>query len=183
MCPDPGNQTPRALDDTHGETTMKKIVLAAGLATMAAGSAHAATATGSATATIIAPLQIAHNSGAALSFGTFTAGTGGSVSVTAAGVGTPSGDVAIVAGSSYAADAFTVTGSGTRTFNIATSSGNTVSTGGATPATMPFTLTALPSASLVGGTYTLNVGGTLNVASGQAAGAYTGTYTVTVTYQ
>ena len=132
---------------------------------------------------VIAPLQIAHNSGAALNFGTFTAGTGGTVVVTSAGAASVTGDVGLLTSSTSTADGFTVTGSGTRAFNITSSSSNTVTTGGATPSTMAFTLSTPASASLVAGSYTLNVGGTLTVASAQAAGNYTGSYTVTVTYQ
>lgn len=167
---------------------MKKIVLGAALLAISATSAQAATgstatATGSASATVVAPLKITHNSGAALNFGTFTAGTGGTVVVTSAGAGSVTGDVGTVTGNTNAADAFSVTGDGTRAFNISASSSNSVSTGGATPSTMAFTLTTPASASLAAGAYTLNVGGTLTVGSAQAAGAYTGTYTVTVTYQ
>jgi hypothetical protein len=76
-----------------------------------------------------------------------------------------------------------VTGDTARAFNISASSGNTVTTGGATPSTMAFTVSTPASASLAAGTYALGVGGTLTVGSAQAAGSYTGSYTVTVTYQ
>lgn len=169
---------------------MKKIVLVAALAAgLASGTAHAAggntaTANGTANATVIGPLAITHNSGAALSFGSFTAGTGGTVAVTAAGAVTASGDVGMLTGVNASADAFTVIGTANRAFGIAASTGNTVTTGGATPATMAFTVAPGTSAALnASGTYAMSVGGTLTVASGQAAGAYTGTYAVTVTYQ
>ena len=167
---------------------MKKIILGAALIALSAGAAQAdtgstSTATGSATATVVAPLKIVHPATAALNFGTFTAGTGGTVVVTSAGVGSVTGDVGTVNGNANSADQFTVTGDGTRSFNITTSTGNQVSTGGATPATMAFAVATPASAALVAGAYTLNVGGTLTVANNQAAGAYTGSYTVTVTYQ
>ena len=167
---------------------MKYIVAAAGLALLISGSAQAATGstastTGTANATVVAPLQIQHTSGAALNFGTFTAGLGGTVTVDSAGTGTAGSDVSFVNGNTNSADAFTVTGSGTRTFNITTSTGDTVSTGGPSPSTMAFTVSAPEDASLVSGSYTLNVGGELTVGSAQAAGSYTGSYTVTVTYQ
>jgi hypothetical protein len=167
---------------------MKKIVLGAALIALSAGAAQAATgstatATGAASATVVAPLKITHTASAALNFGTFTAGTGGTVVVTAAGAGSVTGDVGTVNGNTNAADSFAVVGDGTRSFNITTSTGNQVSTGGATPSTMAFAVSTPASAALVAGAYTLNVGGTLTVASAQAAGAYTGSYTVTVTYQ
>ena len=166
---------------------LKKILATAALTALSAGTAHAAgnsaTATGTATATVVAPLQITHTSGAALSFGAFTVGTGGTVTVSQAGAGSVTGDVALVTGGTVAPDAFTVTGSAARLFNITTSTGNTVTTGGATPATMPLALSAPASGTLTGGTFALKVGGTLTVAANQASGAYTGSYTVTVTYQ
>lgn len=173
-----------------GELTMKTITFAAAIALgLAAGTAQAATgntasATGTANATVVGPLQITHTTGAALSFGSFTAGTGGTVTVSTAGVAGVTGDVGLVTGSAASADAFTVTGTANRAFNIASSTGNTVSSGGATPATMAFTVSTGASGTLnAAGSYALAVGGTLNVASGQAPGAYTGSYTVTVTYQ
>ena len=172
-----------------GNKMMKKIVLIAALAAgLTGGTAHAAgstsTANGTATATVVGPLAITHNSGAALSFGSFTTGTGGSVTVTSAGAVTASGDVGMVTGVNASADAFTVIGTANRAFGITSSSGNTVSTGGATPATMAFTVSPGTSAALnASGTYAMAVGGTLTVASGQEAGSYSGTYSVTVTYQ
>ena len=168
---------------------MKKIVLVAALAAgLTGGTAHAAgntaSANGTANATVVGPLAITHNSGAALSFGSFTAGTGGTVSVTSAGAVSASGDVSMVTGVNASADAFTVTGTANRAFGIASSTGNTVSTGGATPAIMAFTVSPGTSAALnASGSFAMSVGGALTVASGQAAGSYTGTYSVTVTYQ
>lgn len=158
---------------------MKKIVLAAALVAFSSVSANAATATGSATATVVTPIAITHASGAVLAFGTFDAGTGGSVSVSQAGVGTAGGGVLFVSGSTNSADAFNVTGQGTRAFNI-TTGGGTVSNGSVT---MAFTTSAPATGTLVAGAASFNVGGTLTVASGQATGAYTGTYSATVVYQ
>jgi Domain of unknown function (DUF4402) len=49
---------------------------------------------------------------------------------------------------------------------------------------MPFTTTASASSATLtaGGTSSFTVGGTLTVAGTEAAGAYTGTYTATATY-
>ena len=158
---------------------MKKIVLAAALVALSSGSANAATATGSATVTVVTPIAITHTSGATLNFGTFDAGTGGSVSVSQAGVGTAGGGVLFVSGNTNAADQFNVTGQGTRSFNISTT-GGTVSNG---TVTMAFTTSAPASGTLVAGATSFKVGGLLTVASGQATGTYTGTYTATVVYQ
>ncbi len=158
---------------------MKKIVLAAALVALSSGAAHAATATGTANATVVTPIAIVHAPGAALNFGSFDAGTGGSVTVTQAGVGTAGGGVAFVSGNSNTADAFNVTGDGTRSFNI-TTGGGTVSNG---TTTMAFSTTSPATGTLIVGAASFNVGGTLTVASGQATGVYTGTYTATVVYQ
>ncbi|WP_068075829.1 DUF4402 domain-containing protein [Novosphingobium lentum] len=153
-----------------------------------ANAAHAAsgnsdTASGSANATVVAPISITHIAGAGLNLGTVTSGTGGTVIVSPNGSGSVTGDVATVAGNTNAADAFTVTGDPERAFDIFMSSGNTVSTGGTTPSTMALDITAPSSASLAAGAYTLNVGGTLTVGSDQPEGTYSGTYTATVSYQ
>jgi len=74
---------------------------------------------GSATATVVAPIALTHTSSAALNFGKFTAGTGGTVVVTAAGAQSATGGVAIVTGGSPSADAFSVSGDASRTFSIA----------------------------------------------------------------
>lgn len=162
---------------------MKKIVLAvlAGTVAMPALAAPGDTATtqGTATAQVVAPIAITHNAGAALSFGTMTAGNGGLVRVDAAGAGTVSGEVRLVAGGTTSADAFTVTGDANRAFSITT--GNGTVTAGAN--SMAFTTTAAASGTLnASGTTSFRVGGTLTVASNQAAGSYTGSYNATVTY-
>lgn len=167
---------------------MKKIALLLALTTfnpgLALAAGNTATATGTANATVVAPLQITHTNGAAIGFGAFTAGTGGTITVTQAGARSATGDVSLLSGGTVAADGFTVSGAGNRAFNIATSASSTVSTGGATPATMALALSAPATGTLsAGGTFALRVGGTLTVAANQAAGSYTGTYTVTVTYQ
>lgn len=164
---------------------MKKIILASAIILVSASPAFAAsgntsTASGSATATIVEPIVLTHTSGAALGFGRFTTGTGGSVTVSAAGVGSVGGDVAFVPGSTNSADAFSVTGDASRSFSISTGAG-TVTAG-----TTSISFTTSPSAATgtlgAGGTATFSVGGQLTLAGTEAAGAYTGTYSATVTY-
>ncbi len=163
---------------------MQKILLAA-LAALAPASAFAAsgntsTATGSATATVVAPIVLTHSSGAALSFGKFTTGTGGTVVVSAAGVASVTGDVGLVPGSTSAADTFTVAGDGNRSFSIATT-GGTVTSGSNS---MSFTTTPSASSATLsaGGSATFKVGGTLTVSGTTAPGSYSGTYSATVAY-
>ncbi len=163
---------------------MKKIILASAIALISATPAFAAsgntsTASGAATATIVSPIVLTHTTGAALGFGTFTTGTGGSITVTTAGAGSVGGDVAFVPGSTNSADAFTVAGDSSRSYSIATTGGSV--TAGST--SIAFTTT--PSATtdtLSGGAGSFTVGGTLTLLGTEAAGAYTGTYSATVTY-
>jgi len=164
---------------------VKKIILASVIAMVSATPAFAASgntssANGSATATIVSPIVLTHDSGAALGFGRFTTGTGGTVTVSVAGVGSVGGDVGFVPGSSNSADAFSVTGDAARSFSIATGAG-TVSNG---TTSINFTTTASASSSTLSGTGTgsFTVGGTLTLAGTEAAGAYTGSYSATVTY-
>jgi hypothetical protein len=168
---------------------VKKNILATTLATASvlamatpafAGSGNQSTATGTATATIVAPIVLTHPAAASLNFGRFTTGTGGSVTVTAAGVGSVGSDVTFVPGSTNSADAFSVTGDASRSFSISTGAG-TVTAG-----TTSISFTTSPSAATgtlgAGGTATFSVGGQLTLAGTEAAGAYTGTYSATVTY-
>ena len=165
---------------------MKKIILASAIALISATPAFAASgntssANGSATATIVEPIVLNHTPGAALGFGRFTTGTGGSITVSAAGVGTVGGDVAFVPGSTNAADAFGVTGDAGRAFSISTASG--IVTDPVSTTTMSFTTTpSAVSGTLTGGSATFTVGGTLTVLGSEPAGAYSGSYNATVTY-
>ncbi|MFM9934574.1 MAG: DUF4402 domain-containing protein [Novosphingobium sp.] len=168
---------------------MKKIILASAIvfgtalvsATPAfAASGNTSTATGSATATIVSPIVLTHTSGAALGFGRFSTGTGGTVVVTTAGAGSVGGDVGFVPGSVNSADAFTVAGDAGRSFSIATTGGSV--TAGTTSMAFTTTTSASTDTLSVGGTGGFTVGGTLTVAGTEAAGAYTGTYSATVTY-
>ena len=164
---------------------MKKLLLAAAVAAALPGSAYAAsgntsTANGTATATVVAPIVLTHTPSAALNFGKFTTGTGGSVTVSAAGVASVGGDVGLVPGSTSSADAFTVAGEGGRSFSIATTGGS-VTSGSAS-----MTFTTVPSATSAtlgtSGTASFTVGGTLTVSGTAVAGSYSGTYSATVAY-
>lgn len=164
---------------------MKKLIILAAAFAATAGPALAAgntdTQQGAATATVVAPITLTHTPGAALNFGRFTAGTGGTVVVTAAGAASATGGVFIVTGGSPAADAFSVTGDPNRTFTIATTSSTVASPGGATLAftTAPSAATGTLSAT---GAANFTVGGTLTVPGTAAAAVYTGNYSATVTY-
>lgn len=135
---------------------------------------------GTATATVVAPIVLTHDGGA-LAFGSFLAGTGGTVVVTPTGAGSVTGDVAFVTGSTNSSDSFTVKGDAGRAYTISSAAGS-VSNG---TETMSFT-TAVSAASDtldVNGDGAFTVGGTLTVVADQAPGDYTGNYDATVAYQ
>jgi len=164
---------------------MKKLLVIVAAAAIIPGTAMAAsgntsTANGSATATVVSPIVLTHTTNAALNFGKFTTGTGGSVTVTAAGAGSVGGDVGLVPGSTISADAFTLTGDPSRSFSIATTGGS-VSSGGTS---MSFTTAPSAASGTLSstGTASFTVGGTLTVGSTVAAGTYSGTYSATVAY-
>jgi hypothetical protein len=163
--------------------------IAAGVLAMCPGLAWAAppvtgsttaNATGSATATVLSPIVVTHNAGAALAFGSFTAGSGGTVIVSPAGARSATGGAALVLGSPGGADAFVVEGDPNRGFAVVTGAG-TVSFGGASMAftTLPSLTTGTLSAAGAGA---FTVGGTLSVPATAAAGSYAGSYSVTVNY-
>jgi hypothetical protein len=162
---------------------MKKIFVSAiALALPAAAIAapgDTATATGTATATVVAPIELEHVSGAALSFGTFLAGAGGTVVVNSDGTASATG-VGFVSGSTTSADSFTVSGDAGRSFTIS-STGGTVADGSETMAFTTAVSSALSTLDASGdGSFT--VGGTLTVGANQAPGDYSGTYSATVAY-
>ena len=143
-------------------------------------SSPSSSATGSATAQVVGPITLTHTSGAALNFGKFTVGTGGTVAVSSVGTGTLGGNVLFVPGSTTAADSFSVAGDPSRSFSIATTGGNI------TAGTNTIAFTTSPSAAGAttdtSGAASFTVGGTLTLVGTEGAGTYTGSYNATVTY-
>jgi len=164
---------------------MKRIAIAGAMLALSSGSALAAsgntsTASGAASASIVAPIVLTHNGGATLNFGKFTVGTGGTVVISPAGLGSVTGGITFVPGSTNAADAFSVTGDPSRNYSIATSGGSVT----AGSASMAFTTVPSAAQATLGtsGSGTFTVGSTLTVGSTVTPGTYSGNYTVTVTY-
>lgn len=161
---------------------MKKIILATFVAAFAVPAVAAPgdtdTTQGTATAEIVAPIAITHDSGASLNFGTVASGDAGTVVVSQAGALGGGSTATTLTGSTYSADSFTVTGDAGRSFSITTTGGNVTSG----TDTMAFTTDAPASGTLTGGTASFSVGGTLTVGANQAAGSYSGSYDATVTY-
>lgn len=148
--------------------------------------AAAANDTATTTATVVTPIAIADAQN--LNFGEFAAGTGGTVVLTTAGGASASGDVVLTGGTSAAAE-FTVTGQADASFSIGVADNNLTHTD--TVTTMALATTHdLDGASennpnsgtLILGTQTLYVGGTLTVGNAQTVGVYSGTVTATVNY-
>lgn len=148
-------------------------------AAMGASSAQAATGTGTATAKVLLPLTV--TSTADLDFGVIVPGTSAAtVVVSTAGavscgvttcIGTPNAGAFNVTGT---ADQVVTVAAGTGPFSVASGS-NSMGVG-----TLTFSASTV---TLTGGAGSFNVGGTLSVGANQAAGDYTGNYTVTVNYQ
>ncbi len=158
----------------------KKIALlgAAAIAMVSTG-ANAATATATAKVDILAPVTLSQTAG--LDFGTVASGAAaGTVAIgTGADTRTCSAGLACVGASNRGA--FSVVGASTYTVVITVAASTTLSGAGA-----PMNLALTPSAATIvanGLPQTFWVGGTLTVGAVQAAGTYTGTYSVSADYQ
>lgn len=134
-----------------------------------------------------APAQTLVNNNA-LSFGAFTAGSGGTVTVAPGGARMKTGSVILVnqAGTASAAQ-FTITGTPSAVFTISLpADGTTFLTDGGSGSMALNGFSSSPSVTGVlsgGGSQTINVGATLTVGNTQATGSYSGAFIVTVNYQ
>ncbi len=122
-----------------------------------------------------------------LSFGSFLAGSGGSVVVSAGGARTQTGGVIVVGqGAGVAAAQFTVLGTANATYSISLPLDNTVvlSDGNGNSMTVnSFVSSPAATGTLSGGGNQLvRVGASLIVAPNQAPGSYAGSFNVTVNY-
>ena len=154
-------------------------LLLCGQSAFAAGSVSA---TGHASATIITPLTIAES--VQLNFGTIAPGTNADTLIVSPSGSPTIGSYLQTAGTPAAAAAFTVNGQGTLAYAITLPSAAVTLTSGADSMSVDtFVSTPSGSGALAAGTQTVNVGATLHVGASQAAGSYTGTYSVTVAYQ
>jgi len=153
---------------------------AIGMAGFTSGDAQAASDTGTANATIVQAIGItAVNS---LEFGDILNGAANTVTVSAAGARSATDGTQLIGGTVQAAS-FNVTGDGSRAYTITLPASATVTGPGAATMTVDtFTHDAGGAPALTAGADSFNVGANLTVANGQAAGAYTGTFAVTVNY-
>lgn len=147
---------------------------------LASQAALAADATGSASVTVATPIAISQTT--ALDFGTITASaSAGTVVLSTAGARSVTGGVATL-GTGGVAAVFAVTGQGNNAFSISLPTSVNLSGPGTDMTVSSFNHNAGASPALSGGSKTVNVGATLGVGANQVAGAYSGTYTVTVNY-
>ncbi len=157
----------------------------AGLGALAlhSGPASAAGETGTANATIIAPITISAN--LTLEFGQIVTGAVASVVriSTAGGRSLVSGDASL-AGGTFRAGSFDITGEPSTTYAITLPAGAATLTSGGDTMTVDTWVSSVGATSTLsgGGTETFTVGADLNVGASQAEGSYTGTYSVTVDY-
>lgn len=131
-------------------------------------------------------LDIAIANTQALSFGSFVAGNGGSVTVSTSGARSASGDVYLIPSSEGTAAQFTVSGDPDATYTIQLPGDDFVKLTGPGADMAINDVVSSPSGAggqLGGsGSQTLSVGGALSVGSGQTPGNYSGSLTVTVNY-
>jgi hypothetical protein len=142
--------------------------------------AQGVSASSNATATIITPLTIANT--VALGFGNISVGAlaGGTVAVSTANVRTAGGTCSFQIAPASTVATFDITGA-TGANLLVTLPPSTTILNGATPMTVDNFVHDAP-ATIVGGAVTFHVGATLNVNAAQLAGAYTGTFNVTINY-
>lgn len=141
-------------------------------------------------AALVAPnswaLDIAIQNTQGLSFGSFVAGSGGSVTVSPSGVRSAIGAVLLIPSSDGLPAAFTVTGDASTAYTIQLPDNDFVNLTGPGGDMVINDFTSDPSGVngqlSAGGSQTLSVGGTLNVGSGQVSGEYSGTFSVIVNY-
>lgn len=121
----------------------------------------------------------------ALTFGSFAAGTGGTVTVSAAGGRSRGGGVILVPSGGGSAALFSVSGDPSATYAISLPGNGVVSltSGPNSMAVNNFTSNpALAGQLSIGGAQTVMVGATLSVGGQQASASYSGTFDVTVNY-
>lgn len=166
--------------------TIKLFVISVVMLTFSAATFAQATATATASATIVTPLVI--NKTVDLNFGNLYVSplTGGTAVVTPGGVRSQTLGVGLAPGGTVAAASFTVTGTAGAVYTITLpTADHAISNGTQQMVVNTFLSSPAATGTLTGGTSTLTVGATLNVAAAQATGLYTSVtpFNVTVNYQ
>ncbi|MGD8571885.1 MAG: DUF4402 domain-containing protein [Gammaproteobacteria bacterium] len=160
-------------------TTLTAVVAALG---GFSSQAIAGSTTGNAQAVIVNPITIAESQ--AMNFGSIGPAAAASTVVLSTAGAVSSAAADLVPGTGAAAGVFSVSGEAGYTYAITLPVSATLTSGANTMTVDTWTTaTGSGTATLDGtGADTVNVGATLNVGAGQAAGTYTGTYTITVDY-
>ena len=160
-----------------------RILFMTGALLLGARTASAETVTS--TARIVVPLVA--TSGTNLRFGNIAASAAaGTVTVTAASVRSAAGGASLVAGATSGAGVITISaGEPSRVLNITYPASGTLTSGANTMTVNNFAASGSPTTTTLtaAGTGTFNIGGRVNVGASQATGNYSGTFTVTLTYQ
>jgi hypothetical protein len=152
--------------------------------------AQSPTATGNipATATVVQPLTITNAT--TLSFGSFVAGAGGSVTIPSTSpftrtsiARTGTTPLTLIASNAGSASSITVSGVET-TYSVSFPASVSLSFGNATMSVGDFTTSLAGAVGKIpsSGTQTFQVGGTLNVNASQLNGVYTGSIPIIITY-
>ncbi len=163
------------------------LVSTLGLACAGLGvNAYAASTSNTATATVVTPISIAAAN--TLRFGSFsTSAAAQTVTINAQTSARTNSGVLLVTSTTGAAT-FNVTGDGSLTYAITLPSNGTVNittgtqTGPETMAVSSFTSFPATTGTLTAGAQTLSVGATITTVASQVAGAYTGSFNVSVDY-
>ena len=159
-----------------------------------AGNPHATSQTaGAASATVALPVVLSAT--APLQFGQFAQpGTSGTLTVTPFSTVSSTGGMTSAiqiaqTGGGRSPASFHVAGSPGQVFAVQAISNTSISNGSASMPVTSFSIAAATNGYVVGnyvidpdGTFDLIVGATLNVSAGQAVGAYSGTFSLSVTY-
>jgi hypothetical protein len=168
------------------QSIFRKLFFIAGCAALACAvnvnDSHAAnTASASASGKVIVPINILKT--ADLSFGNFMAGAG-TVEVDIAGARTYTGAVVLASGGTAPSAAeFDVSGEPNATYTLTMPTTLDLSNGANTMTATLVSSLGGSTGTLSGlGAQTLNIGGSLAVADGQASGTYSGTLNVSVDY-
>ena len=174
---------------------LKRKLLSVLVATAAVGfggfamNAGASDGTGNASATIVAPIAITEAAGGDMDFGSVSGDSdvanSSTVVLSTAGAVTASVNAAVVPLTGAQAATFDVTGAANALYDIVLPSAAVTISNGTDNMTVDTFVGSLGASGTLsaGGTESFNVGATLNIAGNQPTGTYTGTYTVTVTYQ
>ena len=153
------------------------------------GNAYAATASGTANATVVTPISI--SAALDLRFGSFSTSAAGQTVQIVANGGTRNLTGALSVGSgqnAFGAGTFSVAGDGNLTYAITLPANGVVNiTTGAADASRTMAVTGFTSfpattGALTTGAQTLAVGATITTVASQVAGVYSGTYNVSVDY-